>query len=117
MLNLPRSQVIERAVRQRICTQCFNRPEGSETLGPDEPRPCQPNCTIFINLPRLVDVTQRVHSPSMSPYERVVGNEICETTCEASATSGDYCGERTTRACPLSRYMREVLETIERVTA
>ncbi len=114
MQHLPTLEVAQRAIRQSVCTKCTDRPSGSEKLGPDEPRSCQGACTVFINLPKLMDVAKKVTATTLGPYENAVRTVVCEK-CESSPTSGDFCAERTTRDCPLSRYMNVVVETLERL--
>ena len=115
MQHLPILTVVQRALRQRICASCYWRPADSEALGPKVARPCQPDCTIFIHLPKLLEIADRIHEPMLAPYEHAMRELICNTTCEQSPTSGDYCAERTTVNCPLSRYATDVIDVLERV--
>ena len=114
MRRLPTIELLRRALRERVCTQCVQRPEGSEHDPPTQPRACEPQCTVFLNLPKLKQIARMVHAPTLGPYEEVFREEIC-SSCQASPTSGDFCHERTVQDCPLSRQASEVLETITRV--
>lgn len=115
MQRLPELTLLERTIRSRICPQCFNRPKGSESLKPDQPRTCEPVCTIFIHLPKVRQVVLKVHDPSVGPYEKALVEEVCEGACTSSPTSGDFCSERTTRRCPLATYVTDVVSLIESV--
>ena len=114
MQNVPPLELMKRAVRARVCPQCSQRPPGSESLGPHVPRSCEPECTIFVHLPAIRDIAAQTNRPSLGPYEHAVRELICQT-CEASPTAGDFCDGRSTRSCPLSRYLGDVIETLEAV--
>ena len=109
-------EVMRRALRSEICTQCSQRPPGSESFEATVARTCEPLCPIFKNLPRLQSIARRVDGPAMAPYELAVLNRVCQN-CDRSLTAGDYCHENLTRDCPLSRYMAQVITVIERVLA
>lgn len=115
MQSLPEMDVIKRALRSRICPQCHARPTGSEQLSPDQPRSCEPGCSIFLHLPRVRDIVMTVHDPSLGPYEHALVENVCEKSCDVSATAGDFCAERSVRRCPLATYAGQVVEVIERV--
>ncbi len=116
MQRLPETDLAQRAIRSSVCTQCFKRPMGSERLGPQRPRVCEAQCTIFINLPRLQEIAAQIHDPTMGPYETALRDLICQQ-CAASPTSGDYCEERRTVQCPLARYAPVVIDTLEKLVA
>jgi len=106
--------VAKRALRTKVCTQCFQRPTASEELGADVPRACEPDCSIFRNVDELVRIAQEVHDPTISPYESAVHDRICER-CGISTTGADFCADRTIRWCPLSRHLGEVMSTLEKL--
>lgn len=114
MQNLSQLDVAQRAVRARICPVCTQRPAGSESLGPDVPRRCEPHCSIFHHLPKMLNVVKNTKSPTLGDYEKAALENICQT-CGQSPTSGDFCAERALVECPLSRQMGEVVDTLERV--
>ncbi len=114
MLHAAAMEVARRAMRARICPECTDRPAGSESDGPDTPRSCEGECTIFINLSKVRDIVHDVSDPSVGPYERAARELVC-LQCDARPTSGDFCDGRTTQACPLSRYLAEVVDTLERL--
>src|SRR5437764_12601914 len=104
-----RFEVAQMAIRSRVCTKCYQRPEGSEHMGPSEPRKCEPGCTIFIGLPKLVGAT--THGPLNESPDEAMQKRICPN-CQASQSAGDYCIDRLDRTCPLSRYGAEVLQIL-----
>jgi len=115
MQHLPTLEVMTRAVRSEVCTQCSQRePAQGDWPHLDRPRPCEPECTIFINLPKIRLIAHRVHSQSLTPYEDAMREMICQT-CHNHHTAGDYCAPRTTRQCPLSRYAGRVVDALERI--
>lgn len=92
-----------RALRAKICTSCFKRPEGCDAWSADQGRDCEPQCPIFINLPRLLQIVHRYHTDSIEPYDHAIAEEICGR-CEVSPSPGDYCPDRKQAFCPLARY-------------
>ena len=116
MRRLPSLDVMARGLRQNICTQCRFRPPGSEQLGPDEPRSCEPECPIFFNLATLQQIESTVHANTTQPYERAARELICQH-CERNPDTGDFCVDRTQQRCPLTMYFAEVIDTLERVEA
>lgn len=113
MQHLPTLEVMARAIRAEVCPQCSQRePHGLWPL--DQPRPCEAQCTIFINLPTLRNVAEQIDSPFLLPYERAMEQLICQS-CTASPTAGDFCTEKSMRHCPLSRYAGLVVDVLERV--
>src|SRR5207244_2657640 len=103
-----------RAIRMRICTTCYQRPAGSEVASPQEPRACEDHCTIFLNLHELMRISQRVRSDSAGPYGRQIRDFICRG-CTVSSSAGDYCGAHVNRSCPLTRYIAEVFDVLEKL--
>lgn len=103
---------VERAVRGTVCPVCYQRPHGSETLGNDVPRACQPHCPIFLNLPKLYRIA--VHHDTQTPgsLDKQIKETICPE-CAVSPTHGDFCAEFEHRTCPLSRFAAEVVILIE----
>ncbi len=114
MQNLPRLEVAQRALRERVCTQCSDRPEGSETQEPTESRLCEPECSVFTHLQRVQRIVATTTSTTLGPYEKKIREQICQS-CELSSTAGDWCADRTSCACRLTRYTSLVIETLERL--
>jgi hypothetical protein len=107
--------VLRRAVRGRVCPRCYQRPKGSDFDPPHVARNCEPMCPIFLNLPRLAEVAAVCASAPVA-FERSVKDLVC-ARCTLAPSSGEYCAEYMARTCPLSRYVRDVLELIDAVQA
>ena len=114
MVHLAKIEQIERGIRAGICTQCWQRPKGSEVLANTVPRDCEHDCTIFKNLPELVRITVKTDERTGS-YENGIKNFVCQV-CDASPTAGDYCTDGMARSCPLSRYGGQVIGLIAQLT-
>jgi len=112
-------EVIRRAVRTEICPTCFKRGPledgtNSTTPSPQIARRCEPTCNIMLNLRPLQKLAQQsLHDDDLSLEDLILQN-ICQK-CESDTTSGDYCRDRTTRECPLSRYAFDVMNILEKV--
>ena len=113
MKHLTMLDAAQRALRGVICTHCYQRPPKSETLDAATPRTCEPSCTIFTNLPQLMEVVWQ-HKTDGQGGEEAMGSFVCPH-CHAAPTSGDFCSERLARTCPLSRYGDQVLAILEKV--
>ena len=112
-------EIMRRAVRTEICPECFRREpfvddQDSTTPSPHKSRCCEPTCSIMINLRKLKKLAERSIYDSKISLEDEILHRICEK-CESDETSGDYCRERTSRQCPLSRYAFDVENLLERV--
>lgn len=113
MRHLPITEVAHRLVREIACTKCYQRPAGSETLGPEVARPCEMSCALFFHLPTLVRLAGQV-GDAPGACETAVKESVCGR-CRLTATAGEFCGEYATRSCPLSRYSGDVLCALPRV--
>ena len=113
MRHLPLNEVAYRLAREVACVQCYQRPPGSESLGPEVPRACEPRCPLFANLPRLMSLAQEV-GDRPGDYEDAVRNSVCGA-CHLRPTSGDFCADYGARTCPVSRYSGQVLDAFLRV--
>jgi hypothetical protein len=109
--------VMRRAIRERVCTECFMRPAGSERLGPDVPRECEGACTIFANLVPLRKVAAAMAEQDVSPglFERAIRDSVCARCSHAIGSGGDFCAEHLAETCPLAVYGQRVIETLDRV--
>jgi hypothetical protein len=108
-VHLTVTEVSERTalgLRVAVCKQCFRRPPGSESLGADVPRTCQPTCELFINLARLVRTATCI-DPMLGPYDRPLRERI-----ESICTDDDDDGPG--HACPLYRYRDDVIGVLTR---
>ena len=108
--------LMQRALRAKICTQCYQRPTGSETLDASTPRSCESTCPIFLNLPKLIGISHGVQSSRLQPYEQAAQRCIC-SECTLTPSAGEFCIDRLTRTCPLSRYLGEAVAIISEITA
>lgn len=106
---------MKRAVRAEVCPQCTQRePADGDWPHLDKPRPCEPGCTIFLNLPRMRDIVVHTEGRSITPYQDAMRELICQS-CQSNATAGDFCAARSTQNCPLSRYSELLVDVLERV--
>ena len=113
MQRHPTTDVLKRAIRAKVCTQCYQRPAGSESLTSDVPRTCEPLCPIFRNVPRIIDLAT-VCADAPASYENLLKQLVC-ARCTLAPSSGEYCSEYNARTCPLSRYARDVLQLIDQI--
>ena len=111
MQHLPLLSVIQRAIRSRICTECFQRPPQSENWRPMVVRACEVECPIFANLPQLAALAKRQFGNDAASVEQSILESIC-INCHATTSGGDYCEKRHTRSCSLSRHASETLHAI-----
>jgi hypothetical protein len=107
-----------RALRLKVCQMCYQRWPG-RLQNPLAPRACEPTCTIFANLQQLLIAS--VECPRETAPDDVIRHYVCPA-CQASApvagesagaSAGDFCIDRLTRTCPLSRYGGDVLAVLE----
>jgi hypothetical protein len=113
MRHLPVDEIVHRLVRETACTRCARRPRGSDALGPEVMRSCEPSCPLFLHLPALVRLARQADD-APGTVERAVKNSIC-AGCHLRPTSGDYCADYDARTCPLSTFSLDVLSALERV--
>lgn len=113
MRHLPIAETEKRLVREIACVDCYHRPKGSETLGPQVPRSCEGQCPIFVHLPKLVQLAGHI-GDRPGETERAVKDQVC-MGCGLSESSGDYCADYTARTCPLSRYSAAIVSRLQRL--
>ena len=111
MQHLPIDTVARRVTRQVACMTCYQRPPGSESLGPDVARACEGTCPLFFHLPTLVRLAVEV-GDTPGDWEATVKQSVCQG-CGLRPTSGEYCADYESRACPMSRYAGDVLAALE----
>lgn len=75
MYHLLTASAVEPRVRRCICTRCWRRPPGSESLSPATARSCQDECPIFQLLPALVQRAELM-DPSISCPEHALREVI-----------------------------------------
>ena len=111
MQHLPTIELMRRAVRYAICTRCAKRPHGLAP-GPAVARPCEPECTIFANLPKLARIAHDDAGDWRAPIEKQMRELIC-VNCHACPSAGRDCEKSINRECPLSVYALDVIGIIE----
>ena len=115
MLHLPMTEVTRRLARDVACTQCYQRPPGSATLGPEVARSCESSCPLFTHLPALVSLAAVV-GERPGDCERAITDTVC-SACRLRPTAGEFCAEYASRACPLSRYSGQVVAAVQQLLA
>jgi hypothetical protein len=115
MRHLPLALLAERVTRQVACVQCYQRPPGTEALGPEVPRACEPSCPLFAHLPGLISLARDV-GERPGECEHAVLATVC-ASCHLRPTSGEFCAHYQSRECPLSRYGDNVVTGLQRVHA
>ena len=115
MRHLSIIDLAHRVVREVACTQCYQRPPGSEALGPEVVRVCEPSCPLFVHLPSLVALSATV-GDDPGDCERSVTDNIC-AACRLRPSSGEFCADYSARTCTVSRYSGVVLAALQRATS
>jgi hypothetical protein len=67
----PSLDMLKRALRVKVCANCPQRPHGSECLGCDTARACEPHCPIFVHLPQIKAIGEQVDT-MIASRERVL---------------------------------------------
>ena len=109
-------ELLRRAVRFVACSRCHKPRHEGRSVAPHVARPCEGECTIFGNLPKLAKIAHDNAGDRCAPIERQMQEQIC-LNCHARASVDNDCKRRATRDCPLSVYLLDVIEPIERVLA
>jgi hypothetical protein len=113
MQHLPITEVEHRLVREIACVSCYQRPPGSEALGPQVARTCEGTCPLFLHLPRLARLANQV-GDRPGECDAAVKDQICQG-CILKESAGDYCPDYSARTCPLSRYSTAVISRLQRI--
>ncbi|HEY8668523.1 MAG TPA: hypothetical protein VIL86_17890 [Tepidisphaeraceae bacterium] len=113
MRNLPKIELMKRAVRASICPQCYQRPPGTECQDPACKRVCEARCTIFKYLPRLTRIARNA-GDAPGAVQSAVREGIC-ANCTLAPDGRDFCANELTRTCPLSRYAANVVDLLDHV--
>jgi hypothetical protein len=77
-------------------------------------RPCELECPIFANLPKLAKIAHDDAGNRCAPIERQMREQIC-VNCHAHTSVGSDCARRDSRECPLSVYLLQIIEPMARV--
>ena len=104
--------VVHRAIRGAVCTICYQRPRGSESLPTGVARSCEGGCPIFFHLPALYRIAVQEDTSAPGALEAAVKRTICNG-CHLAPTAGEDCVEFADRTCPVSRFAAEVVTLIE----
>ncbi len=96
--------VVQSAIRQFVCERCFQRPAAAPINSAADALPCQPDCELFTQLPRLAQLVNRFGGEPPCGGESVVWSLIHESATKPSDNTD----------CPLSRYAGETLAVLER---
>jgi hypothetical protein len=113
MQHLPITEVQRRLVREIACVSCYQRPRGSEALGPQVVRACEVSCPLFFHLPKLARLASQV-GDRPGECEAAVQDQICQG-CILKESAGDYCADYGARTCPLSRFSAAVIARLQRM--
>jgi hypothetical protein len=98
------------AIRGAICRNCRWRPAGSEHLDPHIPRTCEASCSLFKNLPALLETAQCV-DPIICSHRRALLAQIkrlCRRQPEAPA-----CPSTDGRPSPLWFHRERLVKLLE----
>jgi len=105
MLALAEMEALKRRLNQVICPVCTeSKPGGS--CGLKEPD----QCPMWVQLPRLIEVTRAVQSTHMDPYIRKVREDVCPN---CRALPDGHCEARDEGHCALDAYLLVIVRTIE----
>jgi hypothetical protein len=85
MYHLLPATAVEPWVRRAICSRCWRRPPGSESLSPATPRWCQETCPLFQLLPALVQRAELM-DPSISCPEHALREMIHQRRAAADVS-------------------------------
>lgn len=72
MRSTPPLDLTRKTLRATICRECPRRPPGSQTWESSQPRPCEPQCRLFVNLPMLYE-RGRLLDPMLASHRNVIG--------------------------------------------
>ena len=98
---------IEEQLRAKICPNCvrYTR-DGGCSLPADRP------CSLFTNLPEIVEIVQATHSRRIDPYVETLRQRVCDA-CHFSDDHGQ-CPCRENVDCALDTYYPLIVEEIEK---
>jgi hypothetical protein len=99
------------ALRARICSQCCPAVGVADLLQPHGPHPCEANCTLFVQLPRLARFLERHFAKPPPGYEEFVLKLLEESTADIPN------GSSSTATGPFMDYALEALVILERIVA
>jgi hypothetical protein len=60
MLHPPDQKEVQRNIRAQVCADCPFRTPGTDANGVNQPRPCEKDCPLFVQLPPLAEMARQV---------------------------------------------------------
>jgi hypothetical protein len=103
MENSPSLEDVQRHVRAQVCAGCSRRTPGTDAYRPDQSRPCENDCPLFIQLPVLAEAARQV-DPLVGHPRRILVRLMVEI------------GHRGKRgAATVARHGRKVINLLERL--
>jgi hypothetical protein len=101
-------------MREVACTRCSKRVELQLRSGVRVAEPCETECTIFANLPKL-EAFPRFAGDARVDVQRRMREQIC-IDCHACSSLRHDCDRLVARDCPLSVHLFDVIEVLGRGT-
>lgn len=109
--QFPTLDLVRHTVRGAVCPHCLSRPAGSEALGPDEPRACEPGCPVFESLPVLKRAAEQL-DPMLRSREASL-RHLIGRLCDDRERRGVTDGTIAMHNCPLRRHASRIARTID----
>lgn len=100
-------------LRARVCSQCRAVPNVADSWPLLAPRPCEPHCALFVQLPRLARLLERHHAKPPAGYEEFVLKLLCDSLDEFPGTLRS--SHPAVKPSPFLEYLPEALATLERI--
>ena len=72
MLYAPSLKVVQQHVRAQVCASCSFRTPETDANGLDQPRACEKDCPLFVQLPVLAETAGQVDSLVGHPTRTLV---------------------------------------------
>ena len=100
---------VKRELRARACQHCPLRTPGAPGDPVDTSRPldCEPDCELFVHLPKLTEVARQL-DPMLGSYDEVLRRRIHQTIGSIAGTRTEGDG----RSSALNRHRRCVIRTL-----
>jgi hypothetical protein len=68
---------IRRSIRSNICVNCDKRPAGSDKWAAEVHRPCELECTVFNNVPKLAQIVELAEGDANVDLAAAIRDGIC----------------------------------------
>ena len=98
--------LVQHEIRGRICACCPWRTPDAECPNPDEPRPCEHNCPVFVHLPTLIESVEMLE-PMVGSPERTLRHALNYTIAQ-----NENSPEKVER---LRYHKKELIDVIEKM--